>query len=167
MQSWDLAYTTTASSDYTVGLTFLIRGQQVFLIDLYRVKCSSVDLLKVIPAKARDHQANQVVLETSGAGRVIADQLHQLDPLLYLGGPVTDSKLARLEIAALYVKRRRVFIDRRLPSLDDLRRELIGFPHAKHDDIADAFSFFFWFFSSTRKPELQFARELTAREPEG
>ena len=78
VQSWDTAMKVTDGSDYSVCLTFLVRGKnQYFLIDVYRERLEFPDLVNLVGPHARRHKADAILIEDAVSGTSLIQYARQ------------------------------------------------------------------------------------------
>jgi predicted phage terminase large subunit-like protein len=144
IQSWDIAYTTKDASCYSVCITCRVQNYRIYVTDVFRIKLQSHELLRFIPEHAMRHKARHVVLETSGVGGSIWQQLRAdqfqgpRTDLKYWSNCPTDDKVLRLIHQALLIEAGRVFLPREAPWLKGFLDEIRYFPNGKFDDQVDS-----------------------------
>ncbi len=145
IQSWDTAYKAEELNDYSVCTTWLVRGNQYFLIHILREKLNYPDLKKMIIAHARKHLVDSVIIENKGSGISLIDDLRQGgasgDSMPISFDPESD-KITRMSAQSAQIEAGRVFLPRSAPWLGDFQAELLQFPHGRHDDQVDSVSQF-------------------------
>ena len=145
IQSWDTANKAEQLSDYSVCTTWLVRGNQYYLIDTLREKLIYPDLKKMIIAHARKHLADSVIIENKGSGISLIDDLRHRgaagDPMPISFDPESD-KVTRMSAQSAQIEAGRVFLPRDAPWLSDFKTELLQFPYGRHDDQIDSLSQF-------------------------
>ena len=168
VQSWDVALSTNEAADYSVCTTWAQRGEAIALIDVIRVQQSLPDLIRTALNAASRWRADDVVIETDGAGLGFfqslrerigrlrqgriprrsgskASERHQrgeawsFDHLGTHAWRVTSSKLERLVAATPWLAEGRVRLPSHAPWLEAYRAELLAFNGAaRHDDQVDS-----------------------------
>jgi predicted phage terminase large subunit-like protein len=145
VQSWDTAYKAAELNDYSACTTWLVRGNQYYLIDILRQKLDYPNLKKKVIKHAQLHQADVLIIENKGSGMVLIDDLRQGGaagvPMPIAFDPEND-KLTRMATQSAKIEAGHVFLPRNAAWLDDFRTELLQFPHGRHDDQVDSFSQF-------------------------
>lgn len=145
VQSWDLAFKDTDSSDYVVGQVWLRRGTQAFLLDMVRGRwgfTTTVQAIKDLTAKWP--QATAKLVEDKANGPAVMNALRgQVGGLI----PVEPegSKYARAVAITPLVEADDVVLPDPLKVegtawVTDLTEEARDFPGASHDDTVDAMS---------------------------
>jgi predicted phage terminase large subunit-like protein len=150
-QSWDTALTDGRSSDYSVCITFLVRGSDCYILDVLRVKLNYPDLRRRIYENWLNWGATEPpIIEDKGSGTSLiqdlrGDQFAGL-PKAIAFKPLGD-KLTRMHAQSAKVQAGHVLVPRHADWLDDFFIEIIQFPRGRHDDQVDALSqFLCWFF---------------------
>jgi predicted phage terminase large subunit-like protein len=143
LQSWDTACVPGETNDYSVCITALIRGQDVYLLKIYRVRVEYPDLRKLVLEKMTLTGPDEVIIEAADAGRQLVQELRRMDlpgrPRLQCCVP-KDSKVVRMAAQSAKLEAGRVYIPRDGDWLADFQREVLQFPKGKHDDQIDALS---------------------------
>lgn len=145
VQSWDTANTEEEFSDYSVCTTWLVRGNQYYLLHILRKKLNYPDLRKTVVDHGRRYVADSVIVENKGSGiSLIADLRHggsRHDPVPIAFDPKGD-KRTRMSAQSAQIESGKVFLPREAPWLNDFKAELLQFPNGRHDDQADSMSQF-------------------------
>lgn len=143
LQSWDMAFKDTKSSDYVVGQVWARRGAETFLVDQVRNRLNFTDTVAAVRLMtAKWPQARVKLVEDKANGTAVIDSLRK-----EIGGiiPVTpkESKEARASAVAPFVEAGNVALptaDIALFPADELIEEATVFPNGQHDDQVDALS---------------------------
>jgi predicted phage terminase large subunit-like protein len=140
VQSWDLAFKDTATSDFVVGQVWLRRGAHMWLLDQVRGRWSFTETVhQVRTLSARWPQAVAKYVEDKANGPAVIDALHRtvhgLIPVNPEGG-----KVARAQAVSPLVEAGNVHLPAPeiAPWVGDLVEEAAAFPHGAHDDQVDA-----------------------------
>ena len=152
VQSWDTASTAGELSDYSVGMTFLVRGNEYFLVDVLREKLNYPDLRRRIIHYAFEFRANTVLIEDKGSGTSLIQDLRgdsggATKPIAFQ--PEGD-KVTRMVGQSYKIENGQVLLPRRAEWLDELRIELMQFPYGRYDDQVDCLSQFLTWVSKPR-----------------
>ena len=142
IQSWDMAFKDTKSSDYVVGQVWGRRGIDLYLLDQVRGRfdfpetCRQVQLLS-----AKWPDAVLKVVEDKANGTAVLASLRRTIPGLVAETP-TESKTARAQAAAPLQEAGNAWLpDPQLaPWIGDFIEEAAAFPNGTHDDQVDGFS---------------------------
>jgi predicted phage terminase large subunit-like protein len=146
IQSWDMAFKDTKSSDYVVGQVWLRRGVNAYLLDQVRGRWSFAETCdKLLALTARWPQATAKLIEDKANGPAVMNSLR-----LRVGGMIPvepeGSKEARAHAVSPLIQAGNVFLPDPLddegeplaPWVDDFVEEAKAFPNATHDDQVDA-----------------------------
>lgn len=145
IQSWDMTFKDTRSSDFVVGQVWARKGANVFLLDQVHKRLSFTDTLTAFQAMvARWPQATAKYVEDKANGTAVIDQLRSKIPGIVPITP-TESKYARANAVAPFIEAGNVFLptkDVALPGVDPegLIDEAASFPNGAHDDQVDGTS---------------------------
>lgn len=142
VQSWDLAFKGTDSSDYVVGQVWLRVGTQAYLLDMVRDRLNfnqTVDAIKSMTAKWPEAVAK--FIEDKANGPAVINALHrQVNGLIPI--EPEGSKYARASAVSPLVWSKDVILPEAslLPNVTDLLEEAKNFPNSPHDDAVDSLS---------------------------
>lgn len=145
VQSWDTANKAEELSDYSVCTTWLVSGNQYYLLHVLREKLNYPDLRRVVVEHAKKYEADSLVIENKGSGILLIDDLRQgggrYDPVPIPFDPEGD-KVTRMSAQSAQLEAGKVLLPREAPWLDEFKAELMQFPHARYDDQVDSLSQF-------------------------
>ncbi len=142
VQSWDLTFKDTKSSDFVVGQVWLRIGIDAYLVDQVRARLSFTATLEAMKAMAaRWPQAVAKFVEDKANGPAVINALSRTVPGLIPIEP-EGSKYARAAAVSPFVHARNVHLPTAglLPNVEELLVEAAGFPNWAHDDTIDALS---------------------------
>lgn len=142
VQSWDTAYKTEPSSDYSVCITAIIRGNLIYIIDVLREKMIFPTLRKRVVDHSILHSAHSLLVENRGSGMSLIQELRRgasADPSPIAIDPVKN-KVVRMSTESDRIQAGYVFLPSSASWLEEFRREILQFPYGKHDDQIDALS---------------------------
>ena len=155
----DLAYESTASSDYQMIMVIAIDSDRnIYVIDYMREHIPLYDMPEEIFKYAKEYSpVKRVNVEHVGAQGIIKDAVNRMTgqdrkvaPGIALGvrPPTGIKKEDRLEsLLAPIVNRRKMFIKRKHTALVD---EMFQFPKGKNDDVLDGL----WYAVNKSRPPL-------------
>ena len=143
IQSWDMAFKDTKSSDFVVGQVWARRGAETFLVDQVHNRLNFTDTVAAVRLiTAKWPQARAKLVEDKANGTAVIDSLRK-----EIGGiiPITpkESKEARASAVSPFVEAGNVCLpvqDIALFDVDGLIEEATVFPNGQHDDQVDALS---------------------------
>jgi predicted phage terminase large subunit-like protein len=143
IQSWDMAFKDTKSSDYVVGQLWGRRGADVWLIDQVRDRMTFTETLTQFQMFcAKWPQAKVKLVEDKANGTGVIDMLRSKVGGLVPVNP-TESKYARANAVAPFIEAGNVYLPAdviRLFDVDKFLTETSAFPNDPHDDQVDAAS---------------------------
>lgn len=142
VQSWDLTFKDTKSSDYVVGQVWLRQGVDAYLLDQVRGRFSFTATLQHIRAlTAKWPQAIAKFVEDKANGPAVINALSRQVPGLIPIEP-EGSKYARAAAVSPFVHSHNVWLPEPdlLANVEELLEETRSFPNGSHDDTVDAMS---------------------------
>jgi predicted phage terminase large subunit-like protein len=140
--SWDTAMKPTELSDYSVGTVWGTKGNLYYLLDLIRGRLDFPALKrKVIEVYERWNrfQRPTILIEDAGSGTSLIQELYDRG-IPAVGIKPEGDKVMRMSAQSATIEAGAVHLPRKAPWLDDLRTELLAFPHGLHDDQVDSIS---------------------------
>lgn len=142
VQSWDLAFKDTKTSDFVVGQVWALDGADAYLLDQARGRWGFSETCRQIQTmKQKWPGTSAIFVEDKANGPAVIDALRSQVPGLVPVNP-EGGKEARAAAVQPFVEAGNVH----LPSpqihgwVGDLIEELAAFPNATHDDQVDALS---------------------------
>ena len=137
LQSWDTASKTAPQNDWSVCTTWLVRGGNYYLLDVFRDKVDYPRLIKEAERLINQHDPSIVLVEDTNIGTGLAAVLRgscrNIKPVT-----VKDSKEQRASVEANKFYCGRVFLPEKARWLAEFEAELFAFPGSKHDDQVDS-----------------------------
>lgn len=142
--SWDTAFGTGDSNDWSVGTAWLVQDGHYYLVDVVRGRFNGGDLIKAITDLWAKYPVSQrtILLEKINGIELIANGVEAAtgtEPELV---PPIHSKVSRLWSLTPIFQRGDVYLPDQAHWLAEYVKELTAFPRAKHDDQVDATSQF-------------------------
>jgi predicted phage terminase large subunit-like protein len=136
--SCDAAFKAEATSDYVVIQVWCRVGHEYYLVDQYRERMTFTDTCAAIERLAAKYpRARAKLIEDKANGSAIVDTLgRKLSGVLAVNPE--GGKEARANGVQPLFAAKNVVLPARAPWLEDYRRELLYFPHGKHDDQVDS-----------------------------
>ena len=80
VQSWDVAATTSESSDYSVCTTWAIVRKKFYLLDVWRGRLETPDLRRKVFSLQKDYGAGTVLIEKAGLGTPFYQEIRRSSP---------------------------------------------------------------------------------------
>jgi predicted phage terminase large subunit-like protein len=142
LQSWDMAFKETESSDFVVGQVWGRRGAETFLLDQTRGR---LDFPKTVGAvrdlSARYPLAAPILIEDKANGSAVVSTLQREIRGIIAVNP-EGGKEARVNAVAAGIEAGNVYLPHPalFPWVHEFIEECAGFPNAAHDDQVDAMS---------------------------
>jgi predicted phage terminase large subunit-like protein len=140
LQSWDTASKGGPENDFSVCTTwFISHSRRWYLIDVWRKRVDYPELKAAVRSLASEHAANRVLVEDTGAGTsLVQELLGEVDGILAVK-PYCD-KTTRMSVVSAKFESGLVFLPERAPWLADFEAELFAFPGSRHNDQCDSVS---------------------------
>lgn len=140
VQSWDLAFKDTETSDFVAGVTVGVKDGKAYVLDVVRGKYDFPATVRAIQmAAAKWPQAGVRYVEDKANGPAVIATLRGSVPNLVAVEPY-GGKIARAHAIAPLVAEGKVLLPPREAAgwVDALLAELTSFPTGAHDDQVDA-----------------------------
>ena len=138
-QSWDTASKNGELNDYSVCTTWLKRGRQIFLLNVYRKKLEFPALRRAAIEQYKLHGVDRLVIEDKGSGTGLIQDLKQQSIYPKAFKPKTD-KITRMSNETPAIEAGHVWLPKHAHWLEAFLHELERFPNGKHDDQVDSVS---------------------------
>ena len=143
VQSWDTAVKVTATSDFSVCLTFLVRNNnQYYLIDAWRKKVEFFELCATVRNLAIKYTPNAILIEDQASGSPLDSECSRNQMTGIIPRRPTTDKKTRMNGETAKLEAGSLILPRSAPWLDEFLEEYRAFPGGKHDDQVDALSQF-------------------------
>jgi predicted phage terminase large subunit-like protein len=142
VQSWDPAISVKETADWSVCTTWVIRGKDYYLIDVFRERCDFPTLKHKIVEHKKCYAANTVLIEDAGAAKGMIQQLQAERVVRPIAIKPEGSKEDRMAAQSAVIESGRVFLPKNASWLGEFRLEMVAFPSGKHDDQVDSVSQF-------------------------
>lgn len=142
-QSWDTAVKASERSDYSVCTTVLVKGNHVYVLDVFRERLSYPDLRRIVVEVGVKYRADVTLIEDKGSGSSLIQELEMdATPGLpnIIGVEPWGDKATRMYAQTAFLEAKRVHLPRNAPWLDDYLVEMVRFPDGGHDDQVDSLS---------------------------
>lgn len=166
VQSIDTAFSEIDGSDYSVVLTLGLTAGIWHLVDVYRRRRKYTVLRPEILSLFARWDPDRVLIEKTGIGWSLVDDMREAVPPGKKGRIITYvpnvDKETRVEVQSVKLEQGLVGVPEVAPWRDEFRKEILGFPNAKHDDQVDALSQFLEWLGSPRG-----RGSLVPRTPDG
>ena len=127
-------------SDYSVCTTWLVKGNDCYLIDVVRERLEYPRLKKRILAEFVRHNSPTLLIEDTGSGTCLIQELRRAVRLIPVK-PEGD-KITRMSTQSAKIEAGQVWLPEKAPWLDEFKTEILQFPKGRHDDQVDSMSQF-------------------------
>jgi predicted phage terminase large subunit-like protein len=139
VQSWDTANKVTELSDYSVCTTWGLKGQHMYLLNVFRRKMEFPELKRMVRELAANRRADVVLVEDKSSGTQLIQELRADGFSRVQAAPANnDDKVMRLRAQTAKIEGHFALFPQKKPWLDAYLLELTTFPNAKHDDQVDS-----------------------------
>jgi predicted phage terminase large subunit-like protein len=140
VQSWDTAFKTGATNDYSVCATFGETPNGFYLLALYRAKVEFPELKRQVAQQADLWRPSEIFVEDKASGQSLVQELKLATSYPVIAVKIDRDKEARASAVTGYFESGRVLFPEGAAWLGDLEDELASFPGGLHDDCVDAIS---------------------------
>jgi predicted phage terminase large subunit-like protein len=141
--SWDTAMNSNELADYSACVVLLLRGETVYVLDVYRARLDYPNLKrKVIEIHRRWRHSTLIyalIVENKGSGMSLIQDLRD-DGIHAIGILPEGDKIMRMSAQTARIEAGSVLLPKQASWLDEFRRELLAFPASRHSDQVDALS---------------------------
>jgi predicted phage terminase large subunit-like protein len=138
VQSWDTAFKTGATNDYSVCATFGRAKTGFYLLSLYRAKIEFPELKRKVGDLADFWKPSEIYVEDRASGQSLISELKIATSYPVIPVAADRDKETRAAACTGFFEAGRVLFPRDAAWLPDLEDELCGFPGGLHDDCVDA-----------------------------
>ena len=139
--SWDTAFETSTSADYSVGQLWAECDNGYYLVKLYRNKLEFPDLKKTVNNLFRTDPSSVILIEQKASGHSLLQELRRGSNLPLKPVKVDKDKVMRVNACLPSIESGNVYLPDNAPWLSDFIEECSMFPSGKiHDDQVDAMS---------------------------
>jgi len=141
--SWDAALSARELSSYSVCVILQVRGETVFVLDVFRQRLEYPDLKRKVMELHRRwrNYTNKyaLLIENKGSGTPLIQDLKR-DNIHVIAIEPKDDKLMRMNAQTARIEAGSISLPQRAEWLDEFRKELLAFPASRHNDQIDALS---------------------------
>lgn len=141
VQSWDTASKDGVHNDYSVCITASIHRNEIRIIDVFRAKLAFPELKQATIRLARQYRARTLLIEDAASGQQLLQVLRNEKPRevpMPISRKPEGDKLSRMAGVSGQIEGGQLLLPENAPWLAEFKKELLGFPNARHDDQADA-----------------------------
>jgi predicted phage terminase large subunit-like protein len=138
VQSWDTAAKATQLADYSVCTTWGVKGDKIYLLEVYRAKLDFPDLRRAAIQLVEQHRPDYVLVEDQSSGTQLIQELPTHGVMTVTACKPKGDKVVRFHRITCLFETGKVLIPRSAPWLAEFVYELTVFPTGRHDDQADS-----------------------------
>jgi len=161
IQSWDTALKVGEKTDYSVCTTWLAKGSDYYLLDVFRERLEYPQLKRAIADRANRWAARSVLIEDKGSGTsLIQDFTYQRHGVRPIAIEPEKDKITRMNDQTDCLEAGQVHLPREAPWLDDFKNELLAFPASRNDDQVDSLSQFLKWIRDTQRRRVTWGRTI-------
>ncbi len=135
--SLDTAMKGTQLADYSVATVWLARGDDSYLLDLWRERVDYPELKRAVSRLREKYTGASLLVEDKGSGTSLIQDLRAENRAVIAINPEGD-KLTRAAKISAQFEAGAVFFPKAAPWLSGLKAELLGFPNVRYDDQLDS-----------------------------
>lgn len=143
VQSWDTASKDNPHNDWSVCITALVQGKDIYVLHVLRRRMTMPVLKSAAIAAARDWSAQVLLIEDQASGTQLVQLLRSEQPP-GVPSPIArrpeSDKVSRAMGVSAMIEAGRVHLPSEASWLAEFKSELLGFPNARYDDQVDALS---------------------------
>lgn len=143
IQSWDTASKEGLQNDWSVCITAHVRRAEVRIVNVFRARLAFPDLKRHTITLAREYRAQTLLVEDQASGTQLIQTLRSEQPAgvpLPIARKPEGDKESRMAGVSGQIEAGELLLPEDAPWMAEFRTELLGFPHARYDDQADALS---------------------------
>jgi predicted phage terminase large subunit-like protein len=124
-------------------VTALVRGREVWVLDVFRQRLKFPELKRHATRLAREWKASDLLIEDQASGTQLIDVFRSEQPV-GVPAPIArvpeGDKVSRLMGVSGQVEAGQLLLPEEAHWLPDFKAELLGFPNTRYDDQCDALS---------------------------
>lgn len=143
----DTAYKEKQENDFTVFTAFGVRGDVLYILDVFRKQMKSVDVEAAVEPFIRKffgYGFRRTWIEPKGHGIYLNQVFSRKGLHIPTEKEIEEfysdrrlDKMARANNMAPHLSNRKVYINKQIANKEELVAECLGFPKGKHDDFVD------------------------------
>jgi predicted phage terminase large subunit-like protein len=142
VQSWDTAFKTNTTNDYSVCTTWAETERGFYLLDLWKQKAEFPELKRMVASKAAQQwggqRVNAVLVEDKASGQSLVQELRRDTMLPIIPVKVDSDKISRAFAVTALIQSGRVFLPEGADWVADYVASHAAFPNGTHDDDVDS-----------------------------
>lgn len=138
VQSWDTAFKTGASNDFSVATTWGKSENGIYLLHLWRDRVEFPELKRQVALQAEQWKPHTVLVEDKASGQSLIQELKLATTFPVIAVKADTDKETRASAVTAYFESGKVLFPEGAAWLAGFEDELAGFPGAVHDDCVDS-----------------------------
>jgi predicted phage terminase large subunit-like protein len=142
IQSWDTANKESELADYSVCTTWYVTKTGYYLVDLWREKVGSPELIRTAINLAAKWKPHIILVEDKASGTGLIQHLKEKTSLTVFPIIPVAAKMIRFSNESPAIEGGKVFVPYEAPWVTDYTQELVVAPNGLHDDQCDSTSQF-------------------------
>lgn len=162
--SIDTAMKGSPSADFSVATVWLARGDNAYLIDLWRERVDYPELRRAIYRLREKYHDATILIEDKGSGTSLIQDL-RANNIAVIGINPDGDKPTRVAKISAQFEAGSVFLPTKAAWLSSLKAELLGFPNVKHDDQVDSVSQALSWIKRHRQNQITFVPPIVFSRP--
>jgi predicted phage terminase large subunit-like protein len=162
--SVDTAMKGSPSADYSVATVWLARGDNAYLLDLWRERVDYPGLKRAVHRLRERYPAATILIEDKGSGTSLIQDL-RANNIAVIGINPEGDKQTRVAKISDQFEAGAVFFPEKGSWLSSLMAELLGFPNVKYDDQVDSVSQALAWIKWHRQDQIAFATPIVISRP--
>jgi len=151
--AWDTAYGKSGTEgDFSAAATIAETEDSYLVIDCLRERLTFPELRRRMIGHAERFNPSAVLIEDSGAGVSLLQELRAQTTLPVVAVKPETSKVLRAQTITGLCEAGKVRLPETASWKTDLLEELLSFPHGAHDDLTDAFCYALRYLKESASP---------------
>jgi predicted phage terminase large subunit-like protein len=138
VQSWDTANKPSELSDYSVCTTWGLKGQDFYLLNVFRKKLGFPELKRAVGEQNELFSPQAILIEDKASGTQLIQELIASGLSHVTGVKPDGDKIMRLHAQSAVIENGFVWLPDEGHWLADYLAELTAFPACRHDDQVDS-----------------------------
>lgn len=156
VQSWDTAFKTGSTADFSVCTTWGISPSDYYILDLWRGRVAFPELKRMAIQLYDHYKPQQVIVEDKASGQSLIQELQKGTRMPITKFKPDKDKVARVNAITPLIESGKVKLPEQAAWLYEFLQECSQFPDGKHDDQVDSMSQFLNSVRETKVPDIWF-----------
>src|SRR5260370_3677678 len=152
------------SPDYSAATVGRARGENSYLLDLWRERVDYPDLRRAVHRLREKYPTAALLIEEKGSGTSLIQDL-RLEYVCPITINPEGDKVTRLAAVSVQFESGAIWFPKGAPWLSSLKAELLGFPNVKHDDQVDSISQALSWIKQRRQNQIPFVTPIVVFTP--